>query len=403
MESKHLQKRSRPLKHRLAMVVASALLSLLVAEVCLRLAGYGSDTSRYVYDAECGARLVPNYSGLQSNEGHAWVTTNAHGFRDREHDVAKPDDVFRIAVLGDSFAEAAQVDLEETFWSVLESGLVSAECFPETTVEVLNFGVSGYGTAQELHMYRSVVKQFAPDLVLLCFLPGNDVRNNSPEIETEKDRPFYQLADGQLVVDNSFRDNATRMQFEASRWLQFKDALVTYSRVVRLVYDARNRRGAQDEKPRALESGIEDAAFFPPRNDVWQRAWDITDALILQMQKEVQDSGSHFALITLNNAIQVHPDPQKIKAFAENSDGSDLSWPDEHLSELARIGRFPCWQLTPRMREIAQKNGLFFHGFDNTALGSGHWNEDGHRVAGELLAHDICQWRQNNGTFSQRE
>jgi hypothetical protein len=102
-------------------------------------------TSRYVYD--CGARLVPNYSGTQTDEGRALITTNSQGFRDREHSISKPAGVFRIAILGDSFAEAAQVDLEETFWAILETKLVAENCFPEAIIEVLNFGVSGYGTA----------------------------------------------------------------------------------------------------------------------------------------------------------------------------------------------------------------------------------------------------------------
>ncbi len=30
------------------------------------------------------------------------------------------------------------------------------------------------------------------------------------------------------------------------------------------------------------------------------------------------------------------------------------------------------------------------HGFKNTAMGRGHWNEEGHRFAGEILVNEIC-------------
>ena len=44
-------------------------------------------------------------------------------------------------------------------------------------------GVSGYGTASEYLWYRDVGRAFHPDIVLLSFYPGNDVRNNSPTLE----------------------------------------------------------------------------------------------------------------------------------------------------------------------------------------------------------------------------
>jgi hypothetical protein len=62
--------------------------------------------------------------------------------RDREHDHAR---TLRIAVLGDSFAEALQITMEEAFWSVELQGCPS---LAGREPEVINFGVSGYGTAQ---------------------------------------------------------------------------------------------------------------------------------------------------------------------------------------------------------------------------------------------------------------
>ena len=45
-------------------------------------------------------------------------------------------------------------------------------------------GVSGYGTASEYLWYRDArPRAIEPDLVLLSFYPGNDVRNNSPTLE----------------------------------------------------------------------------------------------------------------------------------------------------------------------------------------------------------------------------
>ena len=45
---------------------------------------------------------------------------NSDGLRDREHAKRKPLGTFRVAVLGDSFTLATHVDVEKTYWSVLE-------------------------------------------------------------------------------------------------------------------------------------------------------------------------------------------------------------------------------------------------------------------------------------------
>ena len=50
---------------------------------------------------------------------------------------------------GDSFAEALQVPMEDTFWAILEREIKECTAVAGREPEV-NFGVSGYGTAQEL-------------------------------------------------------------------------------------------------------------------------------------------------------------------------------------------------------------------------------------------------------------
>ena len=60
-----------------------------------------------------------------------------------------------------------------------------------SAIEVMNFGVDGYGTAQEFFTLLEDVWQFSPDIVVLAFFPGNDVRNNSVILKGDKCRPFF--------------------------------------------------------------------------------------------------------------------------------------------------------------------------------------------------------------------
>ena len=39
---------------------------------------------------------------------------------------------------------------------------------------------------------------------------------------------------------------------------------------------------------------------------------------------------------------------------------------------------------------IPVKDKVYFHGFNNSKLGEGHWNIEGHDLASKLISNDIC-------------
>src|SRR3954451_24733872 len=117
-------------------------------------------------------------SGWYTREGRSWVAINSDGFRDVEHAVEKPPDVYRIAVIGDSYVEALQVNRDEMFTNHIAPAAANCDALAGKRIETLTFGVSGYGTAQELLMLREKVFKYSPDLVLLVFTTNNDVSDN---------------------------------------------------------------------------------------------------------------------------------------------------------------------------------------------------------------------------------
>ena len=104
--------------------------------------------------------------------------SNRLGYRDRDHAVAKPPGVYRIVVLGDSIAAGYRIPrTEDTFPALLEARL-QRQGLP---VGVLNFGVSGYNTMQEVETLRVRALRFDPDLVLVAYC-HNDRRPPDPRI-----------------------------------------------------------------------------------------------------------------------------------------------------------------------------------------------------------------------------
>src|SRR5262249_21134530 len=131
-----------------ALVVAAVVVGIGLVELGLRVVGI-SYPDFYAFDPDIGPVHAPNMRGWFTMEGRSYVSINSDGLRDREHTVAKPKDTIRIATLGDSFTEAFQIPAEDAYWSVLQRRLEACPRLHGKHVEVLNFGVGGYGATQE--------------------------------------------------------------------------------------------------------------------------------------------------------------------------------------------------------------------------------------------------------------
>lgn len=395
------------------LVLFGLLMGLFMSEVFLRVIGY-SFPIFYTTDYYRGFSLRPGLAGHYQREGESDVRINGDGLRDREHEKAKPADTVRIALLGDSFSEAMHVPMEQTFWSQLERKLSGCNAFPGKRVEVINFGVSGYGTAQELMTLRQKVWDYSPDIVMLAFTTFNDVYDNSRALSKTEEVPYFVYRNGELVYDASFRDSPTYRQRDSQlsrfgRW--FHDNL----RIVQLVHyiqftaklrltDWRNGRRAQPPPQKqtnaaapkapltADDIGIDNMIYLEPQDENWKEAWRVTEGLILKMRDEVNQKGAKFVLVPLSNAIQVYPDQLVRQNFMNHIGVSTVFYPNLRLKALAGRENIDFLDLAEPMQAYADQNKVFLHGFGND-FGNGHWNATGHHVAAELIAQHFCQSR----------
>jgi len=290
-------------------------------------------------------------------------------------------------------------------------------------IQVMNFGTDAYGTAQELITLRRHVWQYSPDLVVLAFFSGNDLRNNSTVLESDRCRPFYVFEDGKLTLGGPF---------ERSRWFYLSCMMrfeSRHSQVLNLIGDAKSdirskikasearRRSAgvstpaararevggrasnggfmpvAERQPAALmhEEGIEDNIYRPPVTPVWEDAWRVTEGIITMMARETAAHHVPLLVVTLANPPQIYPASSVRGYYLQTYGSTDIFYPDHRIKALGEREGFEVLNLAAPMQAYADEHHVFLAGFKSTKLGVGHWNADGHRLAGELIAQKICE------------
>ena len=190
--------KSRGILINLFLIIISTLLALFLSEIALRVMGLeplyvSPERDRFwKYDPVLGWAHQPGQEGIfETRQFRTLVRINENGFRDRSHSFARQSEIERILVLGDSFAWGYGVEESERFSQLLEKS-------PD--VEVINAGVSGYSTDQELLWYQREGIRYDTDLVILAFT-GNDVGDNNQElVSTIYYKPRFVLEGGQLVA-----------------------------------------------------------------------------------------------------------------------------------------------------------------------------------------------------------
>jgi hypothetical protein len=140
--------------------------------------------SRLIEDQETYVRFEPVLGwSIRPNqrvehEGTTY-TSNEIGIRAlRSYSHDPPEGVTRIAAFGPSFTHGDEVSDDATWTYLLEQA--------QPGLEVMNWGVGGYGTDQAYLRYKTRGVAYAPDIVLIGYEDENLYRNVS------RFRPFYQ-------------------------------------------------------------------------------------------------------------------------------------------------------------------------------------------------------------------
>ncbi len=413
---------------RLLLIAFGLLAPLLALEIGVRLLDLAppSEPNPAIWQPHSlfGWWHIPYSGGLfhsQYNEFEAEVRINARSLREREIGYDNPTGALRILSLADSFGEALQVNLEQTYHKQLETLLADSLGRP---VEVINASVGGWGTDQEAIFYVAEGFRYEPKVVLLAFFTRNDAVNNYGPLELasnggSQQKGFFTLSpEGEVIpppVQEEVKvkaeakilsaptqpqtqpDNGTPPLLSLAdtlwRWSALYRFVIPHLRDMPPVVQSLGRSGILGGEGVVRASHPTTPVHFyvyqSPPDEQFEAAWQLTGAIIERLKDEVEQRGAKLVVVIIGAPEQVYPE-QWEQMLAANPALQTLSLdpdaPNKRLIAFLTKEKIPHLDLLPVFRQAAaQPNTLPLH-----FLHDGHWTLAGHRLAAEAI-HNFLQ------------
>jgi putative peptidoglycan lipid II flippase len=341
----------------------------------------------------------------QSNEFDYVFHANSLGLRGSERPFAKQASTRRVVVLGDSFVAGYGVADDDVFTARLEH-LLNDGGPPPT--EVINVGRTGSSTIRELDLYTMVGRRFQPDVVVLAYFLGNDLREIVDEHDQEELRHWHprgfvrRLAHG--LCPNIYLELAMLKQAAA---VNRKNAPRTEEEILEVLrrecmqrgadYDAAlaaYRRLPEDVKTKLMAGLLSDHQILPacydptcvrralaPGDDYFQQAWPRAERHLERLRQLATADGTKFVLMLIPADVQMNAAAQA--RAAELGYDIDPVWlqgrcrTQQALHDWSSQANVPCLDLTEPLRQATEP--LYF-------LRDGHFNPAGHQRTAELLS-----------------
>jgi lysophospholipase L1-like esterase len=382
----HLKKFARRLLLKATLLVTSLGMATGLAELALRVSHYGEANRTPLqklteYDSTLGWRHKRSVSSeMVSDEYHINVQYNAEGWRGATGRFSKPSDVFRIVVLGDSFVDGYTIPMQDRFTEVLEASL-------KPQFDVINLGVAGYSTDQELLLLDQEGWKFKPDLVVLAFyyndVWGNGSRHFSESTRTQK--PVFSLDTARnLSLSNVPVPYPVPVLQDRFR---LYDLIRTTGKKNRLLHATAVKAGLAENvrpndsrpAPTGAAGGAEEFAVYQStQTPELDREWSITQALLRKMNQEAAQHDARLMVLYVPTRIELSP-AEWSSAHLPTDYGPSVVV--RRLVKICQVEGIPY--LDPSNRFTAAGTNRLYYPRDP------HWNAAGHHLVGETLAEYI--------------
>lgn len=332
------------------------------------------------YDPELGWSLKPDIeSPFFSSEYNVLVKQNQYGMRDKVYKKENDPKKIRIAVAGDSFAWGFGVENNQTFAKVLEEKLGK-------NFEVLNFGVSGYGTDQEFLQFKSRILEFKPDILIITFFP-NDIENIMNSVQYGYNKPLFILDNGKLKLTNMPVPitKEEKAQYGLKDYINFflshysnsyiflKSGIKSlYNRIV-IIFD---------KYPEYLDTKILKKNYDKQYID----GWTLFDHLIGEFKNIGSRNNITIVLMNIPTKTQIDEDllGQRLRVYGTKREDYDIWKPSRLLNQYADENNVTFIDILPYLLSEDSPKGYYFK-YDE------HLNVKGHEFIAEWLDKELIK------------
>ena len=346
----------------------------------------------FASDPELGYVLKPNTRHtIRTSSFVCDMQTNSLGLRDREPEPLQPGD-FRLLVLGDSFTFGVHAgDRKNSFVEQLEAKLEAA--FSDSPVQsnqgeawhhadVVNAGVPGYGTTQEVGLLHKLGPVLRPHAVLLAFYVMNDFSDNSG-------RTRMTLVDGYQMLEASaegYREAFRPLHRRMRLYLHANSELYLFLK--RRILHPLPRSGTEvagAESSKRFDYYVYDSGFaMTLRHETspqLEEGLRETRQALLRLHAWCDEHHAQAMVVAIPAEQQVDPSVRArwIERFGLQHESFDYDLPQQRLATICSEVGIALFDMRSEFEaHIASGESLYLEDDD-------HWNVAGHALAADLL------------------
>ncbi len=349
----------------LALPLLSAVATVALLEIGLSLfSPIPHSIERNMYfeaDPLLGYRLRPN--SLGHFQGGIPARSNSQGHRDDEVSIEKPEGVFRILILGDSFTVGANVRQEEAYPQLLEE-ILKQECSPH--IEVVNTAVGGWKPFQYAQYYEHYGRHYEPDLVLVGFFVGNDAHDR-----VTNEIGLRTAMQGRRISLKAARSS----KIGAKVWLTERFNLARLAFLKSPANFSAKRANCHTFPTGYLRIQKKRVEVHLADLDIQKnRSYSSIDQML--RIKELSPAGEQPIIVLLPDENQINRDLQKRVVRRKRAREFDFQMPQRYLREAFDREGLPVIDLLPAF--LADERCLY--------MNDTHWTAEGHALAARVVA-----------------
>ncbi len=353
-------------------LTVSVLLTLLIGELACRLfyTTFYDGRPPHLHnlfrpDAVIGYR---NRANFEAKWGGVVYKTNSEGWREElEYQKEKPDNTYRIIILGDSITFGMTGFKYTEVYAKLLEGLLNDTASGDMHYEVINAAVYGYSNAQEILYLKIHGLEYNPDLVIIGFCVNDLYPSENPFPETAP--AFYSTLNVSQIQNPLFQAESG-IEVGNKNILNQLYLRVIFKRFKGLWY---SRKKIENIKQKATKT----------KEKLKSTAWKLIDTNLKELSVLSEKHNVESLLLFI---------PQHYMCYKENQHVEFVN----KIENIAKKNNIPFLNLIPDFYNSQDIYNLYrIAGTISKYHDTIHLSKKGHRLTAQVLYNYITQKRTN--------